>query len=452
MKNPSRARFFAALAALATANLGAYALVRGVTGALGDAALPPATREGTTVMVAAFVAVTCLAAFIAIDFARRITSGALRDRIAVLLASAAIFGTALAHPPLSSADNAWNLLMGRAWAVHGQNPYLLPASAFATDPAFGAVSPAWHAWSAVYGPLWTMLSAVPAYLATTPDGQRLALRILCAMGYLAAGLILRAGLRRRRPADAETLFAFWLLNPVAAFEIANAGHNEGVLLPFLALAAVGAAEGGLALATAGIVGAALVKVWPLALLPALVGMKAGVKKKIAVAVASTVAFLGTWSVFWDGPATLAALTRHASSAGATYFYAPFRFAAWAAASILRIPDAVGIAHAAALLVTLAVITLVAAKAARGRMTPLFAILAIMAAYHGIWLNWLQPWHLLAFAPFIALAVPAERAIALITLLGMVGLSFYAVPPWFVAGGIAAFALVTYARGKRKKSA
>jgi hypothetical protein len=453
MKPGNRNRFLLALASLVIANAAAYALIRAAAAVFHDSALPPATRTVSLLMVMSFAVVTCGAAFLAIDFSKRLTASSFGDRLALLAASAAIFGTALAFPPIASADNAWNLLMGRAWAIHGANPYLMPASAFSADPAFAAVSPAWHGWSAVYGPLWTMLSAVPAYLADSPEAQRLALRMLCVLGYVFAGLVIRSALRRQRDAASESVFAFWMLNPLAAFEIANAGHNEGVLLPFLALAAAGLAVGRLQSSAAGIIGAALVKIWPIILLPTLVGIKTTASRALAVAVACAAVFIATWSVFWSGPATLTALARHGASAASPYFYAPFRFFAWASASLLGLPDPAGIGHGVALATFLAAIAFITVRVAKGRLSPLHASLAIMAAYHFVWLNWLQPWHLLAFLPFVPFAFKAERAIAGMALVGMTGLAFYFVPPWFIAlAFIIAYAIRTSATRKKKRSA
>lgn len=435
MKPATRGRFIATLITLALANAVAYWAVRSITASFGDTALPPATREGAIVMVAAVIAVTCIAAFAVIDFSRRITANAFADRMAVLLASVAIFGTALLVPPVASADNAWNLLMARAWSVQAKNPYVTPAYELSGDPAFAAVSPAWHGWSAVYGPLWTLVSAIPAFLIDDVANQRVTLRLICVMGYVAAGLVIRSWLRRKRPADAETVFAFWLLNPVAAFEIANAGHNEGLLLPFLALVSTGAAGGILATAMAGIVGAALVKVWPIVLLPALVGMKERIGRVVAIAAASVVAFVACWSIFWTGPETLEGLMRHGSLAGTPYFYAPFRFLAWAGATLLGSGSPAEIGHGIALIAFLSAAVFIAILAFKRRLSAFHAALALLIAYHFIWLNWLQPWHLLAFLPFIAVATSAAYAVAGMALLGMLGLAFYVVPPWFIAGAV-----------------
>jgi alpha-1,6-mannosyltransferase len=143
---------------------------------------------------------------------------------AVLAASGALLlGSAIA--PARSSDDLWAYAMyGRAIVEHRANPYVHPPSDFPRDPLLEHVDPYWRGTTARYGPVFIGITATVAVVAGDhPLPTRLAYQMLAALAVFVA-LVLIA--RRTRSAAAVAAVG---LNPVTAYVVVNAGHNDALI-------------------------------------------------------------------------------------------------------------------------------------------------------------------------------------------------------------------------------
>ena len=142
----------------------------------------------------------------------------------VLVASGALLlGSAIA--PARSSDDLWAYAMyGRAIVDHHANPYVHPPSDFPDDPLLEHVSPYWQGTTPRYGPLFIGMTAGVALVAGDhPLPTRLAYQLLAALAMFIALVLIT---RRTRSPAAVALVG---LNPVTAFVIVNAGHNDALI-------------------------------------------------------------------------------------------------------------------------------------------------------------------------------------------------------------------------------
>jgi hypothetical protein len=142
----------------------------------------------------------------------------------VLVASGALLlGSAVA--PTRSSDDLWAYAMyGRAVVEHRANPYVHPPSDFPGDPLLEHVNPYWRGTTARYGPLFIGITAgVAVFTGDHPLPTRLAYQLLAALAMFIA-LVLIA--RRTRSAAAVAVVG---LNPVTAYVVVNAGHNDALI-------------------------------------------------------------------------------------------------------------------------------------------------------------------------------------------------------------------------------
>ncbi len=423
MTNAKKALAFISLVALAAANAFAYVSVNQLILIYGDESIPP-HYPILPLFVAAFARTALLAAAVTPLVASTLSPKRRSSWIAVSATSLALLSFALASGPLSSVDNSWNVLSARNMVVHGANPYLTPAGSFPDDPAYHRIWGRWYAMPMVYGPLWTALSAIPILIAGEVRSQTLGMLVLNVLGYALAGVIICRWLYRRDPQKAWYVAVFWMLNVYAGLEIANAGHNEGVMLPFLALLATALVDENLVLAAVGVVGAALIKHWPLAIAPALLAIPSSNRRRLAAIAVSAMALVLGWLPFWAGRPTLAGAFSAATYGREPFVFSPYRYAAWFLLVKLNGYTTVTQLRISALGVSLAMLAIVTYLAYRRRITPTAAALVILGTYHFIWLSWLQPWYLLAFLPFIVTSLEKTKAVVAMGMLGVVGILCY----------------------------
>jgi hypothetical protein len=154
----------------------------------------------------------------------------------VLLGAIALRAIALASD-LSTSDDLWRVVWEGEVVLRGLDPYTLPPA----DPRLAGLAAelsTLHARvghpevPAAYPPLAQGLGALGAAVgAGDPERAALFLRAALALLDLALLFPLLALLRRRGLPDG--LLVAWAWCPLAAFEIAGAGHLEGLALPLL---------------------------------------------------------------------------------------------------------------------------------------------------------------------------------------------------------------------------
>ena len=137
-------------------------------------------------------------------------------------------------PVMFSTDIFAYAMYGRAASVYGGNPYSETMPFPDTDPFFVQYGieyiPSW------YGPVWTFISEA----ATWFTGERLGVTVLvfrliaigCAL--ITSGLIWSC-LRKYSPENATRGLVLFMWNPLLVMETGLSGHNDPVMLAFVAL-------------------------------------------------------------------------------------------------------------------------------------------------------------------------------------------------------------------------
>jgi hypothetical protein len=183
--------------------------------------------------------------------------GSLRRGLGVgtmlVLSSGLLLGSALA--PVKSSNDLWAYGMyGRTIVHYHENPYVHPPSDYPDDPLLQHVDVYWRGTTARYGPVFIGVTAgVAAVTGDHPLPTRLAYQLLAALAVVVA-LVLIA--RRTRSAAAVALVG---LNPVTAYMVVNAGHNDAIVGLGILVGVLLASSDRRNLATLAFVAAALVK-------------------------------------------------------------------------------------------------------------------------------------------------------------------------------------------------
>jgi hypothetical protein len=238
-----------------------------------------------------------------------------------LPAAASAIGCALTYP-FSATDVYAYIMLARIWTHHHRNPLLEAPASFPQDP-FARYVHNWAKEPSPYGPFWTILSA-PAGLASEWGllPAILAFKGLNLLAYLGSAALIWGTLRRLRPgreAWGALLFAW---NPLVLLDgLANA-HNDMLVAFFLSLCFWFVARGRRGLASGAVVLAGLVKYVPLLLLPALgfLWLRQARSGKERLQILRSFALSGLLALailapFWQGPQTLACLSRRSRLIG-----------------------------------------------------------------------------------------------------------------------------------------
>ncbi len=153
-------------------------------------------------------------------------------RRAVLAFSGGLLAVAVLAPPTESHD-VWSYVMiGRTVAVHQQNPYEHPSSAYRTDPFRLRVDPVWRHTRSVYGPVFVVLAAGAVTVAgDSPWRSRVVFQALAALAVALSLLVIDRVTR----GDPRAL-AFVGLNLLVIVTTVNNAHNDA----YVGLAALGA--------------------------------------------------------------------------------------------------------------------------------------------------------------------------------------------------------------------
>ncbi len=166
-----------------------------------------------------------LVAFGALALVVALTS--LRRRLSIVtvmvLSGGLLLGSALA--PVKSSNDLWAYAMyGRTIVQYHENPYVHPPSDFPDDPLLHHVDQYWRGTTARYGPVFIgMTAGIAAVAGDHPLPTRLAYQLLAALAVFAALVIIA---RWTRSAVAVVLVG---LNPVSAYMVVNAGHNDALV-------------------------------------------------------------------------------------------------------------------------------------------------------------------------------------------------------------------------------
>ncbi len=208
-------------------------------------------------------------------------------------------------PPLLAKDLFNYAAYGKAIAVHGRNPYLVPPSAFPRDHLVkfmdvpGAVS--------VYGPLFNYISALTTWIAGKSVVTNIIAFKLLAFIFFVGSLFVLDDLARRTKKDRRSfmlLAAAW--NPLLLIHIVGGGHNDAIMIFFMLLGFLMYRKGRAVLALSSVMLAVMIKsTAALFLIPMLVlfvreNAKRGLRQYVLAAVAIIGIPLVLYLPYWPG--------------------------------------------------------------------------------------------------------------------------------------------------------
>jgi hypothetical protein len=218
---------------------------------------------------------------------------------------------------IPSSDVYHYAIYGRIDALYGANPYLTPPARFVDDPLLPLLGD--RRVVSVYGPAWQFLARAIALAAGSQAPPALFVLIYKALGLvtLLAGTVLVWAIMGRLQPDQQARAA-WLYaaNPVCLLEIVGSGHNDGLMVALILLAALAQVRGRTVVALVSLGMAILVKWIALLLLPGYfvwLYRARGLRWKStrdAVAALALVLALATvlYGRHWSGAATFDAVT------------------------------------------------------------------------------------------------------------------------------------------------
>jgi hypothetical protein len=149
--------------------------------------------------------------------------------------------------PITAADIFEYIAYARVTVQHGLNPHLYRPMDFPGDPLMWYS--AWPHITSPYGPVWTFLSTAIGVL----SGSSLLTYLLLFKGlalavHLVNSALVYATVSRWRPSCALSGAVLYAWNPLVLYESAAGGHNDGLVMFFVLLAACLYVRGQFALA------------------------------------------------------------------------------------------------------------------------------------------------------------------------------------------------------------
>ncbi|HEX6289230.1 MAG TPA: hypothetical protein VFZ66_08570 [Herpetosiphonaceae bacterium] len=231
-----------------------------------------------------------------------------------LIWSGAILASALLiwAYPVTSTDLFDYQFRSRMAVVYGANPYLALPNQFKNDPFFRYLG--WPNAPSAYGPLWEDLSWLLVWLGGSSLLRNILLyKLLAVAAHLLSGAVLCAIVRDSRW---KVLGAFiWLWSPLALWEFAAVGHNDGLLVLALLLALWAVQHNRHWTAVLALTGGALLKFLPAIFLPLVVlhwmqRQPTWRRRGVVFGAALLLFFIPLallYAPYWDLPATFAQL-------------------------------------------------------------------------------------------------------------------------------------------------
>jgi len=181
-------------------------------------------------------ALAVVALFLLYALACWVASG--RQRATAWLVAAigtvAINAAMLCMYPVESVDVFDNVVRGRLQSLYGANPFFQVPMSFPRDPFLPYI--AWPGAPSAYGPLWELIAAGTSRLAG--DGvvaNVLAFKLVSVLAYAASTSLIGLTLRIIAPDRALTGVLLYAWNPLVVYSTAGNGHNDAVMVLFVAL-------------------------------------------------------------------------------------------------------------------------------------------------------------------------------------------------------------------------
>jgi hypothetical protein len=229
----------------------------------------------------------------------------------LILGSSALFCLALwpTHP-LTSNDLFNYVANARVFWVYGDNPLTVAPLAHPEDRFFPLMT-FWQDIASPYGPLWSWLTGVPMALGgDSPIRTVLAFKGLSIAFFLGASALIFLTARRMREDSAPAALIAFAWNPLVVWHVAGNGHNDMVMMFFVALCLYALARGWVAAAIVALAASALVKYATLLVVPLLVvwwlrSRRRPAPRELMLGVAfATALVVVSYAPYWSGRDTL----------------------------------------------------------------------------------------------------------------------------------------------------
>jgi hypothetical protein len=177
-----------------------------------------------------------IAYFLIYDWAKK-NNQLLKDNFKIIILFFIIFQlTLLFIPPIGSADVYTYILRTKILTHYQQNPFVVPAANFPSDPLINFTDKSANGIPLMYGPLWLTISLIAVVLGkssvtlTVLLFKLTAIIFSCLTCYLVFKIL--GHLKKDYQYLGTVMYAF---NPLLLFEIANNGHNDIIMMFFVIL-------------------------------------------------------------------------------------------------------------------------------------------------------------------------------------------------------------------------
>lgn len=231
--------------------------------------------------------------------------------------------TLLFLPPFRSSDIFNYISYGKIVTVYEDNPYYHTPSYFAADPTLNFIG-TWQRFTSIYGPVWVSFSAFLIKLAGKNLGNELMVFKLSQaflvffVGFVIYAINEKLGLRN---SNARLLLFLW--SPLLLVEIVGNGHNDILLISFVALGLLSYLYRHRVLAAMALTVSVMVKVvsLPLLLLYSMYllsrekSFRSRAKKALILAFSISAIVYLTYFPYWFGPKIFGSLMR-----GLSFYY------------------------------------------------------------------------------------------------------------------------------------
>ncbi len=168
--------------------------------------------------------------------------------------------------PVDAADIYDYIIRARMSTVYGLNPLTDTPSQVSQDSFYDFA--AWHTITSSYGPLWEDLTALTSRIAgDDPTANVIAFKLLTIIGYAATTILIGLSLQLIAPRRALTGVYLFAWNPLVLFMTAGVGHNDAVMMAFMALSAYFLLRRWYFASTLGAILGGLVKFIPFLMIP-----------------------------------------------------------------------------------------------------------------------------------------------------------------------------------------
>jgi alpha-1,6-mannosyltransferase len=168
--------------------------------------------------------------------------------------------------PIGAADIFDSLVHGRLTSHYGVNPFYVAPDTFRDDPFFAYVG--WSNTTSTYGPLFEWITAGVTRLAGDDVLANVLLFKWVLFAFYAGSVILIGWLLRRRDPDrALQGVCLFALNPLVLYMTLGNGHNDILMVFFIALGAVALVQGRYTIAALAFTTGGAIKFISIALIP-----------------------------------------------------------------------------------------------------------------------------------------------------------------------------------------